>query len=307
MADTRSIGEPLRRALIGARLRDIDVAQSLGVDPKTVQRWLGGRVPHARHRWSVADLLSVHEYDLWPHLAELPSIDPEVYATYPHRGSVPREIWHRLFEPRRTRDRHPRLQRPVHRRRRRADPPARRARPAPGIAVRIVLGDPDSPHVDQRGHDEGIHDAMAAKIRNAILLYRPLLAAGVEIRLHSTVLYNSLYRGDDEMLINQHIHGIAAAYAPVLHLRRAVRRRRVHDLRRQLRPHLGNCLSPGPVDDLANRGTFLGRSRQRPGTSRPSQSSGSSVRVKSQRSTHVVERAPSETQCSPSRPQSATA
>jgi hypothetical protein len=33
-------------------------------------------------------------------------------------------------------------------------------------------------------------------------------------------LYNSLYRGDDEMLINQHIHGIAAAYAPVLHLRR---------------------------------------------------------------------------------------
>src|SRR5690242_9761252 len=83
MPDTRSIGEPLRRALVGARLRDIDVAQSLGVDPKTVQRWLGGRVPHARHRWGVADLLSVHEYDLWPHLAELPSIDPEVYATYP--------------------------------------------------------------------------------------------------------------------------------------------------------------------------------------------------------------------------------
>jgi hypothetical protein len=47
-----------------------------------------------------------------------------------------------------------------------------------------------------------------------------LIDAGVQIRLHSTVLYNSLYRGDDEMLINQHIHGIAAAYAPVLHLRR---------------------------------------------------------------------------------------
>ena len=61
---------------------------------------------------------------------------------------------------------------------------------------------------------------MAAKIRNAILLYRPLVARGVQIRLHSTVLYNSLYRGDDEMLINQHVHGIAAAYAPVLHLRR---------------------------------------------------------------------------------------
>ena len=61
---------------------------------------------------------------------------------------------------------------------------------------------------------------MAAKIRNAIVLYRPLVTSGVQIRLHSTVLYNSIYRADDEMLINQHIYGIAAAYAPVLHLRR---------------------------------------------------------------------------------------
>ncbi len=219
MPDTRSIGEPLRRALVGARLRDVDVAQSLGVDPKTVQRWLGGRVPHARHRWSVADLLKVHEYDLWPHLADLPSIDPEVYATYPHRGSVPREIWHRLFEHAQDEigvlvysglfiAEDAELIRLL----------GRKARA--GTTVRIALGDPDSPHVRQRGADEGIQDAMAAKIHNAILLYRPLLAANVEIRLHSTVLYNSLYRGDGEMLINQHIHGLAAAYAPVLHLRR---------------------------------------------------------------------------------------
>jgi hypothetical protein len=221
MSDTRTIGEPLRRALIGARLRDVDVAKTLGVDPKTVQRWLGGRVPHARHRWGVADLLSVHEYDLWPHLAELPSIDAEVYATYPHRGSVPRQVWRKMFE---AADREigilvysglfiaedAELIRLL----------GSKARS--GTAVRIIVGDPDSPHVDQRGEDEGIHDAMAAKIRNALLLYRPLLAAGASMRLHSTVLYNSLYFGDGEMLINQHIHGIAAAYAPVLHLRRQV-------------------------------------------------------------------------------------
>lgn len=63
---------------------------------------------------------------------------------------------------------------------------------------------------------------MAAKARNAIMLYRPLVTAGAQLRLHSTVLYNSLFGGDDEMLINQHIHGVAAAYAPVLHLRRQV-------------------------------------------------------------------------------------
>ena len=219
MPDTRQIGEPLRRALIGARLRDVDVAKTLGVDPKTVQRWLAGRVPHARHRWNVADMLVVHEYDLWPHLAAVPSIDPEVYATYPHRGSVSRETWRALFDNARSEIgilvySGLFLAEDVEIVRLFAD----RARG--GVAVRLLLGDPSSPHVDQRGADEGIHDAMAAKIRNAITLYRPLIDAGVQIRLHSTVLYNSLYRGDGEMLINQHIHGIAAAYAPVLHLRR---------------------------------------------------------------------------------------
>ena len=165
---------------------------------------MGARL-HARHRWGVADLLRVHEFDLWPHLAELPSIDAEVYATYPHRGAVPRQMWRRMFEA---------------------------AEAEIGILVYsglfiaedaelirllaskarsgIIVGDPDSPHVNQRGQDEGIHDAMAAKIRNAIMLYRPLLAAGASMRLHSTVLYNSLYLEDDEMLMQ---HDVKAASA----------------------------------------------------------------------------------------------
>lgn len=36
---------------------------------------------------------------------------------------------------------------------------------------------------------------------------------------HATVLYNSLYRADDELLVNTHIHGVPAAHAPALHLR----------------------------------------------------------------------------------------
>ena len=57
---------------------------------------------------------------------------------------------------------------------------------------------------------------MAAKIRNALTLYRPLLKSGnVEIRLHETVLYNSLYLADHRLFVNQHSYGVPAAHAPV--------------------------------------------------------------------------------------------
>lgn len=59
----------------------------------------------------------------------------------------------------------------------------------------------------------------SSKIRHAIVLHRALLGEpNVEIRLHSTTLYNSIYWADNEMLVNQHVSGIAAAYAPVLNL-----------------------------------------------------------------------------------------
>ena len=84
----------------------------------------------------------------------------------------------------------------------------------------MLLGDPDSPEVAQRGIDEGVPDSMAMKVRNALVLYRPLRKAGAEFRFHSTVLYNSIYRGDDQLLVNTHIYGMPAARAPVWHLRK---------------------------------------------------------------------------------------
>ncbi len=89
-----------------------------------------------------------------------------------------------------------------------------------GVTVRIALGDPDGPNALLRGEEEGIGDAMAAKIRNALMLYRPLCAAeNIEIRLHRTVLYSSIYRADERLLVNRHSYGIPAAQAPVFCLR----------------------------------------------------------------------------------------
>jgi hypothetical protein len=84
------------------------------------------------------------------------------------------------------------------------------------VAVRIALGDPDGTHAAERGQEEGIGDAMPAKIRNALTLYQPLTnVQNVEIRLHRTVLYNSIYRADGQLMVNQHTYGIPAAQASV--------------------------------------------------------------------------------------------
>ena len=45
-------------------------------------------------------------------------------------------------------------------------------------------------------------------------------APGAEFRLHRTTLYNSIYRGDDHLLVNSHVQGLPAARAPLWHLRR---------------------------------------------------------------------------------------
>ncbi|KAB8190213.1 XRE family transcriptional regulator [Nonomuraea phyllanthi] len=210
----------LRYALAAARLNTTDVAAALAVDPKTVSRWLNGRIPYPRHRWAVADLLHVDETDLWPEAAPRhQALSGGVHAIYPHRWAVPQTVWRNLFDRARkeigilaysalflAEDRHI------------LDTLTTRAKA--GVTVRILLGNPDGSEVAARGTDEGIgEEVMAARVKNALSLYRVLLdVQGVEIRLHHTVLYNSIYRADDQLLVNTHAYGTPAANAPVMHL-----------------------------------------------------------------------------------------
>src|SRR5262245_40787726 len=86
-----------------ARALTLDaVAARTGVDPKTVQRWLAGRVPHARHRWAIAALLRGDEAQLWPASArdrrQPASAADELVTLYPHRPDVPPSLWRTLFD-----------------------------------------------------------------------------------------------------------------------------------------------------------------------------------------------------------------
>jgi transcriptional regulator with XRE-family HTH domain len=218
------LNEILRRALFRARLAEEDVAAHLGVDPKTVRRWLEGRLPYPRHRWALADLLDANEDDLWPDVQAARaarSRPEEIKAVYPHRWAVPQRVWHELFGSAQSE-----IGVLAHSALFLAedagllDVLSSKARE--GVRVRIALGVPESRQVAERGAQEAIGDAKAVKIRNALALYTQLLDLGdIEIRLHRTTLYNSLYRGDDELLVNQHAYGIPAADAPVFHLRKA--------------------------------------------------------------------------------------
>ena len=214
------MNETLRRALLRARLSEDDVAARLQVDPKTVRRWLEGRVPYLRHRWVLTGLLNADEADLWPEVRAAittRSRPAEIKAVYPNRQAVPREAWLSLVgsaereigilacsglffatEPGVL------------------DVLADRAQD--GARVRICLRDPDGPVAAELGAG----DAGAAGSREALALFGQLRqAAGAEIRLHRAVLYNSIYRADHQLLVSQHAYGIADERAPVFYLRSA--------------------------------------------------------------------------------------
>ncbi|WP_432945846.1 helix-turn-helix domain-containing protein [Kribbella sp. CA-253562] len=217
------MNEALRRAMYAAGLSEEDIAARLGVDPKTVGRWVDGRLPFPRHRGPLARLLSLEEPELWPELLTLQGArrtSGEVVAVYPQRNLVTREAWNDLFQS------------AEHQ----IDILAYAAlflaedkrlvgllasKATAGIPVNLALGNPKSPAVVQRGKAEKIGGALPSKIRNALVQFGPLLERpGVSLRLHDTVLYNSMYRVDDQLLVNQHVFGLPAAQAPVYHLRR---------------------------------------------------------------------------------------
>jgi len=216
--------ERLRAALLEHGLTPKTLGEALGVDHKTVERWIAGRTPYRKHRYEVASRIGVDEAYLWPDALSREQVvaasDSEVLAVYPHRSDVPQDAWGRLFNSA-ERDIGVLVYSGLFLAEDSGIQKILAAKANAGVRVRILLGDPASPQVAARGADEGVDDAIAAKIRNALVLYRSLTSAdGVEVRFHQTILYNSIYRGDDQLLVNTHIYGVPAARAPVWHLRK---------------------------------------------------------------------------------------
>src|SRR5690606_2507000 len=95
--------ERLRAALLQRGATPADLAEAIGVDAKSVERWITqGRTPYRRHRYAAAAYLEAEETYLWPKALSpeqsKAASQSEIVEIYPHRWSVPQDMWKRLFE-----------------------------------------------------------------------------------------------------------------------------------------------------------------------------------------------------------------
>ncbi len=202
-----------------------NLAEATGVDPKSVERWVNlGRVPRRRTAIRAAECLGEDVNALWPALQQARTaraVSRELIALYDQRADVPPSMFINLFAAARHRidvlvyaavflhEAYPRLN----------DLLLERAEA--GCSIRIAIGDADSTNVRQRGREEKFGHGIESRCRLALMHYRPLHAApGIELRTHTTTLYNSIFCADEEMLVNAHMWGVNAYRAPVWHLRR---------------------------------------------------------------------------------------
>ncbi len=221
---TRMPNERLRNSISAAHLTLDALAERLQVDRKTVERWVAGRVPHPRHRQATATVLHAEQTYLWPELMTeartRSATEAEFVTLYPHRGAVPPDLWLSLTEAAEESidilvyaglflwDAYPDF------------PSLVAAKARAGTRIRLALGDPESEAVALRGVEEGF-GGLSGRVRMTLAYVSSVSTTpGVGVRLHSTTLYNSIYRFDDNLFINPHTYGAPAARSPVIHLRR---------------------------------------------------------------------------------------
>lgn len=216
----------LRAAIRAAGLAIEDVAKEIRVNPKTVKRWVteDGRIPHPTNRQDISKLVGVDEVHLWPALADdlstRPTTDTELVHVYPTRSAVPFSVWTELiagvkeqldvlvFSGQFLVEQHNIL-------------PVIREKASQGVKFRFAVGDETATAVTQRAMEEGTTGGLQGRIQ----MMRRYLAEvaslpNVEVRTHGTILYNSLYRFDGDLLVNGHAFGALAGQNPVLHIRK---------------------------------------------------------------------------------------
>lgn len=230
----------LREAIKNAGLTIGGMADQMGVDRKTAERWVAGRTPYDVNRDLIAGLLKTPASHLWPDEPETapPGAQtapaPEVEAIWPNRSAVPQGLWAELID---LAVEH-------------VDIAAYAAvwlfeldaglsgrltaAAGRGARVRVALSRPNSARALARGKTEGIGAGLrqmagltwaylAAGLPEADELGKPNeLGGGLDLRDHDLDLPGTIVRADDHLLWAPHLAGLSERDSPVLYLRSAV-------------------------------------------------------------------------------------
>lgn len=217
---------PLQTAMADARMTAGKLARIVGVDVRTVDRWLINplRAPHPTTRADVARALGVSESVLWPkavRAAVKVGADREIVAAYPYRNACPTSVWSTLIDSASTSivfagytnyflwQEQSRL----------AD--RLKAKASAGCSVRFLVGDPASDVTRRREEIEGVPLTVGTRIRITLdALQRMGDVPGVEARFSDDHIALSVFMFDDEMLVTPHLSSLLGHESPMLHLRR---------------------------------------------------------------------------------------
>jgi DNA-binding Xre family transcriptional regulator len=215
-------------AMKGKRISPRKLARAIGVTEITVRRWLENvqikvRLDNAQ---AAARELGCNPHDLWPDqflpLREpLPTMGytpvPFNPALYASRTQLPITLWQNHFSDSRsaidilvfagtflfdTLDDFTATLTDAARR---------------GVQIRFLIGDPDGDNTALRGKEEGIGESVHARSHNSVELLRPYTTTpGFDVRTHETTLYTSIFRVDDDMIVNFHLYGSPGRDNPVM-------------------------------------------------------------------------------------------
>lgn len=202
---------------------DVDeVAQIADADPRTVQRWLGGRVPHPRYRHKLAAALGVSAAELWPEATSVVRRSDAEEITGAWRRSDAPDVpdWRALLRGARgqvdllgyslseiltARGIGKQLAN------KRAD----------GCQIRVAIADPTDAPVIATDASQRPPGRLLPRVRDSNDRLRELvLETGIDGRQHHIATSHTILRFDDDLLLRVHVHGTPGLGAPLIHFHR---------------------------------------------------------------------------------------
>jgi len=221
--------ERLQTALHQAGIEVEDLADIVGVDIRTVRRWVGGATPYGRHRTNIAKAVGKPERDLWPEQeikAQIGDARAEIIAAYPQANDLAAPDWRVLLKAATVQiDLLDYTLTDILTSAGTVDLLAAKA--AAGCQIRILISAKDSAQLviaeAEQGADITLTDIPdgAREAERSTAMLQPLLNSdGVEAREFVAGRFNTILRFDDHMLLALHTYGTPGSHASLLHLRR---------------------------------------------------------------------------------------